>query len=158
LFGGFILIFITGGFWLYARKTERLAYEQIVTSCRLLMIQIVDRVLATVCRGEPQNPAELAHPDDPKTATGPDEIRIGWERHWKSGQDYRYFIFRPNAKKAENKPDAESIGRLEEFKSNRSLQEDNHLLLDSGKNYYYGAVRASKTCVSCHRKFDPELA
>jgi signal transduction histidine kinase len=50
LFGAFILVLITGSFWLYARQTEHLAYEQITNSCRLLVIQIVDRKLATVCR------------------------------------------------------------------------------------------------------------
>src|SRR4051812_29640129 len=120
LFGGFILLLITSSFWLYARKTEHLAYEQIVTSCRLLMIQIVDRELATVCRGEPRAGAE-AHADDSKTATALDEFRVNWEKHWpESSRDYRKSIFRPNAKKAENQPDAESIGRLEEFKNNRS--------------------------------------
>ena len=41
LFGGFILVLITGSFWLYARQTESLAYEQITTACRLLAVQIV---------------------------------------------------------------------------------------------------------------------
>ena len=31
LFGGLILILITSSFWLYARKTEHLAYDQIIT-------------------------------------------------------------------------------------------------------------------------------
>src|SRR5436305_11956221 len=50
LFGAFILLLITGSFWLYARQTEHLAYAQIETTCRLLVIQIVDRDLATTCR------------------------------------------------------------------------------------------------------------
>ncbi len=53
LFGAFILLLITGSFWLYARQTEHLAYEQIVTTCRLLVIQIIDRDLATTCRPVP---------------------------------------------------------------------------------------------------------
>src|SRR5438270_13769296 len=50
LFGGFILLLITGSFWFYLRQTEHLAYDQIVTSCRLLMIQIVDEKITTKCR------------------------------------------------------------------------------------------------------------
>src|SRR5881392_1198436 len=50
LFGGFILLLITGSFWLYARQTEHLAYDQIITACRLIVVQIVDQQLATGCR------------------------------------------------------------------------------------------------------------
>src|SRR5947209_13567900 len=50
LFGAFILLLITSSFWLYARQTEHLAADQIVTTCRLLVVQIVDRQLATGCR------------------------------------------------------------------------------------------------------------
>src|SRR3954453_11542085 len=50
LFGAFILLLITASFWLYARQMEHLAYEQIVNTSRLLLVQIVDRDLATVCR------------------------------------------------------------------------------------------------------------
>ena len=50
LFGAFILLLITGSFWFYARQTEDVAYAQIVTTCRLLVNQIIDHDLATVCR------------------------------------------------------------------------------------------------------------
>ena len=39
LFGAFILLLITGSFWLFARKAETLAYQQIPAACRLLMVQ-----------------------------------------------------------------------------------------------------------------------
>src|SRR5215471_11056822 len=53
LFGAFILLLITGSFWLYARQTEHLAHDQIRTTCRLLVIQIMDRKLASKCRPLP---------------------------------------------------------------------------------------------------------
>src|SRR5437764_626826 len=37
LFGAAILILITLSFWLYARQTEDLAYDQAVNSCRLVV-------------------------------------------------------------------------------------------------------------------------
>src|SRR5438874_3172 len=37
LFGAAILVLITLSFWLYAYQTELLAYDQAVTSCRLLV-------------------------------------------------------------------------------------------------------------------------
>ena len=43
LFGGFILLLITSSFYLYARQTEGLAYEQMDNMCRLLIPSIVMR-------------------------------------------------------------------------------------------------------------------
>src|SRR3954468_2978338 len=60
LFGAFILLLISGSFWLYARQTEHLAYDQITTTGRLLVIQIMDRKMAAVCRPVPGPPASLA--------------------------------------------------------------------------------------------------
>src|SRR3954471_16077163 len=96
LFGAFILLLITSSFWLYARQTEHLAYDQITTTCRLLVVQIVDRQLATSCRpvGSPTVPprkkpplhepaaAEGARPrsDSQATAQALDEFRSNWEK------------------------------------------------------------------------------
>src|SRR4051794_12017913 len=55
LFGGFILLLITASFWLYARQTEYLAYDQIPPTCRLLVNQIVARQIATSCRQRGQD-------------------------------------------------------------------------------------------------------
>ena len=41
LFGGFILVLMTGSFWLYARQTEHLAHDQLKTTCRVLVVQVV---------------------------------------------------------------------------------------------------------------------
>ena len=54
LFGGFILLLITGSFWLYASKTEPLAYAQLPTTCRLLVNHIVAYQIATGCRPRDQ--------------------------------------------------------------------------------------------------------
>ena len=61
LFGAFILLLITGSFWFYARQTEDVAYDQIVTTCRLLMIQIVD---ANAGHQMPQREAAGNRPDE----------------------------------------------------------------------------------------------
>src|SRR6266699_3134866 len=54
LFGGFIFLLITGSFWLYAHETEHLAYEQLPTTCRLLVNDIVACQIATACRPRDQ--------------------------------------------------------------------------------------------------------
>src|SRR5947208_12076375 len=71
LFGGFILLLITVSFWLYARQTENLAYDQLPTTCKLLVNHIVARQIATKCRP----PVELV-----KDAL--DEFRGQWEKPW----------------------------------------------------------------------------
>src|SRR3954451_9460169 len=64
LFGAFILLLITSSFWLYARQTEHLAYDQITTTCRLLVNQIVDRQIATNCRTPSGPGARPPRPSD----------------------------------------------------------------------------------------------
>jgi signal transduction histidine kinase len=162
LLGGFILVLITGSFWLYARQTEHLAYEQIVTTCRLLMIQIVDEKLATKCRigdWRPDRDRTRAGPDDQKIAAALDEFSAKWQEHWPEylKKYYKVYTFRPNAVRKINEPnDGLSIERLKEFQANRGLEEDNYLFLDQPRklNYYFGAVRATKTCIACHEHAD----
>src|SRR5438128_2715298 len=98
LFGGFILLLITGSFWLYAKQTEHLAYDQLTTTGRLLVNQIVDRQIATVCRAKEQPTSE-----DQKALL--DEFRNQWESHWPEAlRDYSYQIVQPKSPKAEYHP------------------------------------------------------
>src|SRR3989441_779484 len=64
LFGAFILLLITGSFWLYGHQTEDLAYEQITTTCRLLVNPIVQRKHAEDDHAAPKpRAAELTEGD-----------------------------------------------------------------------------------------------
>src|SRR3954468_18165531 len=86
LFGGFILLLITGSFWLYARQTENLAYDQLTTTCRLLVNHIVARQIATVCRPREEKA-------DAQGIRAMDEFRARWEKPWpRSLQEYK-FVF-----------------------------------------------------------------
>src|SRR5258708_5340539 len=80
LFGGFILLLISGSFWLYARQTEHLAYDQLKTTCRLLVVQTVDRQLATGCR--PVGEKGHVAPDQNQRAAAMAEFRSKWEENW----------------------------------------------------------------------------
>jgi signal transduction histidine kinase len=155
LFGAFILLMITGSFWLYARRTEHLAYDQIETSCRLLVVQIVDRTLATLCRQEPAEPrgAEArAKARGDEGAKLLDEFRKNWEEHWPQAlKQYQYEIHSAEPR-PDRQPDHVTMERLKEFKDDPSKHEENQLMVSHGKNYYYAAVRASKSCLGCHQK------
>src|SRR5437764_11669211 len=77
LFGAFILLLLTSSYWLYAWQTEQLAYDQLTTTCRLLVVQIVDRQLATGCR--PLTPSVQPPDEDKKTTEKAlDEFRQNW--------------------------------------------------------------------------------
>src|SRR5262249_12897690 len=146
LFGAFILLLITGSFWLYARQTEHLAYDQITTTCRLLVVQIIDRQLATGCRpvGKDGKAARRRSEDEEQKRTAQllDEFRKKWEKSWPVAlQDYRFWTIKAGPS-PDKLPDHASLQRLTEFQEDPHKQEDNQLLLSQKLNYYYGAVRA----------------
>jgi two-component system, NarL family, sensor histidine kinase BarA len=174
LFGAFILLLLTASFSLYAWQTEHLAYDSMSTTCRLLVLQIVDRQLATGCRpiddkGVPVRP-RADEPGQKQTEKALDEFCREWEERWPTGQrtlsgqtaraglGYEYSLFKANYNSSNRlPPDSASRERIEEFRRDSSRHEDNQLLLSQGKNFYYGAVRASETCLSCHQKMQPDL-
>jgi signal transduction histidine kinase len=153
LFGAFILLLISGSFWMYGWNTQNLAYDQIKTTCRFLVGQIVDEQVATRCL-----PSGKA-PEPPKdTAAALAEFRQERREHWPElYKDYRKQILKPNATRQEDMPDHETLERLREFEADPSKQEDNQRLQTRKVNFYYGAVRASKSCLGCHRQSNPAL-
>ncbi|HZY87629.1 MAG TPA: hypothetical protein VFE78_22510, partial [Gemmataceae bacterium] len=116
LFGAFILLLITASFWLYARQTEHLAYDQIRTACRLLVSQIMDVQLATGCH--PVGPdlgveEEERKKDEDKNrmAAALDEFRAKWESHWPATalKDYTIWTLKLNAKRQEQMASPEDV-------------------------------------------------
>jgi len=198
LFGGFILVLISGSFFLYAHQTDTLVDKQIETTCRLLLMQIVDRDLATVCRpvgttrgsglaatavaqlGSAPDAAALfssaalalevprpsAKPSDPdedpkRTAKALDEFRAQWEKNWPEAlREYRYQALRPDATRSENKPtDSLSAERLKAFQADPTLRDDRPTHSGQSRSVqYFGAIRATPTCLSCHQQLTPDLA
>src|SRR5438105_15075366 len=89
LFGGFILLLLTASFWLYARQTEYLAYEQIPTMSRLLFSQIVERQIATTCR-QPEQPLDV------QRSRSLDEFRDRSVQNWPQQlQKAEFKVFKP---------------------------------------------------------------
>jgi signal transduction histidine kinase len=157
LFGGFTVLLIAGSFLLYARLTERLAYEQInTTTCRLLLLQIVDQRLAMHCRTPTRKPPQPA--DDQKRLAGAlDEFRQEWEKGWPEGMsEYEYTLIRAFGNRPGQVPDPTSLQKLKEFRDDPARQDDSQVL-SHGRTVYYGAVRAAKGCLGCHRQIDPDL-
>ncbi len=182
LLGGFILLLISGSFWLYARQTENLAYDQTESLCRLLVQDLVNEKLATICgvqsaasSGSANSPSQ--NPGPPKTPVGQPpsapatsaesqavekllaEYGRTWQQTWpKALRESRITIFRPGSNIPEKMPDDSlSRERMKEFLADPNRKEDNRLMLSRSINQYYGAVRASAGCVNCHQASQPGL-
>src|SRR6516165_12775597 len=82
LLGAGVLVLMTGSFWVYARQTEDLAYEQLETTGRNLLSPIVARLHV---KGE-----QLTVVDEFQTVT---------EKHWPAQlQGYNYRKIKPFSK------------------------------------------------------------
>jgi two-component system sensor histidine kinase BarA len=158
LFGTFSILLITGSFYLYARQTEHLAYEQINTACRLLVGQLVDQQLATGCRrivdGKPTpRPADEVGPAARK------EFHDEWEKPWPAPlRDYLVVWLKPGPGRPGQVLDQVSQAKVKLFQDDPEKREDHQLQLSQEKNFYYGAVRATASCLGCHQKLNPILA
>ncbi|MFM7151855.1 MAG: histidine kinase dimerization/phospho-acceptor domain-containing protein, partial [Gemmataceae bacterium] len=159
LFGAFILLLITGSFWLYARQTEHLAYDQLVTACRLLVVQIVEQQLTTGCK-EPNRGADRDKSDQQKKmAQAIQDFRLEWEERWpKALRSYQFALIKANSSRPEDIPDPISQQKVREFREKKDKPEDYQLRLSQGKHLYFAAVRAGTHCLGCHRQLQPELA
>src|SRR5438067_947049 len=115
LFGAFILLLLTSSYWLYAWQTEQLAYDQLTTTCRLLVVQIMDRQLATACR--PLAASDRPPEQDKKiTETALDEFRKNWGQGLPGGlDDYRVSRITRDTKPEQMPSDNYTLQRFNEF-------------------------------------------
>ena len=171
LFGAVILLLITGSFWLYAWQTEHLAYDQLTTTCRLLVIQIMDRQLRPAVTPDADSDwmqhdglltsakdrCDAALEKDIDAAAGLstriavaektlDEFRKNCQ-HLRQHRRCKPKVTRAPAGQTATKRDL-----LKEFQSDDDKLDDNRLLLSDERIYYYAAIRASESCLDCHRK------
>jgi signal transduction histidine kinase len=133
--GGGVLILISASFWLYAWQTERLAFQQTLTTGRLLIDPLVAK----------------RHMDAGLRAEAMKEFQDGWESHWpEEMKSYQYRLLKPEARNAINKPNAEELTILRVLLENPEQQEVTRLSGDKEVFHYYGAIRVSPSCVGCH--------
>ncbi|MFN4257847.1 MAG: ATP-binding protein [Gemmataceae bacterium] len=143
LFGAGILLLITVSFWLYARQTEHLAYAQTKTTGRLLVNGIV----------------AVQHVEEKQRQQALEEFQQQWETHWPDAMRmYKYRILKSNATKPEYQPDADERRLIKEFEEDSEKHEEQRDLPSHGTFHYYGAIRASKRCLSCHQRTEAERA
>jgi signal transduction histidine kinase len=137
LLGAGILLLMALAFWGYARQTESLAYDQLVTSGRLLVPQIV--------AGE-----HLA-----KDRRAPiDNFQQQWERTLSDpSNDFQYKGYRVlklDARQPENKPEGDEVAVVSRLAANPGATEEYVNQSTQGIFQYYGVVRAQQSCIQCH--------
>jgi signal transduction histidine kinase len=134
LLGAGVLILMTGSFWVYARQTEDLAKEQLVTTGRALLSPIVARFHV---KGDYLDAV--------------DEFQRMTEAHWPDAlKGYNYRLIKPNTKEPENKPSSDDLNVLLKIQSDPQKNEESRLAPKDNAFYYYGAIRAGQSCVKCH--------
>ncbi len=141
LLGGVTVLLITGSFWLYAWQTEHLAYDQTEMTGRLLFAPFVDKL----------------HLVSSERRRAMEQFQRQAEERWPEDQSrYIYKLLKPDAKKPEHKADSDERGILNRFLNDPSKNEETRSLPAQGLFYYYGAVRASESCIQCHRQAGPD--
>jgi signal transduction histidine kinase len=149
LFGAFILMLITGSFWLYAYLTEKLAYEQLATTCRLLVYSTV------ASRHEKE--IDSSAPDSDKNRrliAAMSELRGKWERGNAPPvlDNYKFDFFNPESPTQGSQGDTYVIELMKSFQADKDRNEENKMPESPQKQYlYYRAVRATQSCLVCHK-------
>ena len=136
LLGGGILVLVSCSFWLYARQTENIAYEQVVTSGRLL----VHPFLVTLHLNKDVRPSM-------------EEFNRQWEDNWMTKEnDYHYELLKFDAEDPKNRPAADEIQLMEQFRDDPAKQEEVRSHRGRENIYYYAPIRAQESCVNCHNE------
>ncbi len=150
LFGACLLVLITGSFWLYGRRTEKLVYQQNRVTGSLL----VDHAKLVIHRDEYGN----------KRETDRDDVYYPGMAELLTKQPYEYQVLIPqlpgNVVEEENIPnpnDKFEVELLERFSQPLEdadpdkIEFDEHPHPPPGKYQYYQAIRSKPGCTTvCH--------
>jgi signal transduction histidine kinase len=135
LLGSGVLVLMTGSFWVYARQTEGLAYDQLATTGRALLSHVVAPLHVT---GEGREAIDAFQ--KVAVAKWPDELR-----------DYNYRVIKyPLSADPESKPDPDDMAPLTNFLKDPGRAEYTRAVPAESAFYYYGAIRAGPSCLGCH--------
>jgi signal transduction histidine kinase len=137
LLGAGVLVLMTGSFWVYAKQTEDLAYEQLETTGRALLSPIVARMHV---KGD--------------QLTAVDEFQRLTEENWPATlKGYNYRLIKPDSKDPDTQPTSDDLTALHRIQNDKKNEETRQAPKENAF-YYYGAIRARQSCVDCHR--DPQ--
>ncbi len=179
LLGAGILLLITASFWLYAFQTESLAYNQTTTTCRLLVYPIIAKEhlarlnLRTI--EEWKDLLNKVEKDDPRAEglagkllkenqkqgrqlrQALDDAESSWLEKLDEPVMPQHQLFRKKRSEDPDEPrkqseDPDEQKLLEEFyRTEKPRSEAVRVRPGERVIYYYGAVRAGKSCLACHQ-------
>lgn len=139
LLGSGVILLMSISFYVYARQTEGLAYDQLQNTGQTLVPAVVARAHLT--------PTARDQFDDLQKKTEdavPGKLTA-----------YRYKLIAAYPAKPEYQATSDEIAVLARFQDDPSLAGDKDARDDEKAYIYYGPVRAVKSCLVCHVK--PEL-
>src|SRR5262245_61574556 len=143
LFGAGILLLITLSFWLYAYQTEHIAYDQAVTSCRLLVTPIL------VQHHVPYLRAKMDKLEGKQLQAALTMLNAAMLRE--QGKDYQYHILNQN-----QFDDSFEQNLFKEFLRGDGRVDESRLKPNEQVLLYYAPIRAGKDCLVCHQKLASE--
>lgn len=133
-----ILVLTSASFWLYAWQTEQLAFDQIITSGRLL----VHPSLAELHLRSKEREAMRA-------------FNAEWEQHWLSEENnYHVDVLKINARNPRQKPSGDELSLVERFREDPARREEVRWNREKDKIYFYAPIRARASCLNCHPRPD----
>jgi signal transduction histidine kinase len=145
LLGAGVLVLMTGSFGVYAKQTEDLAYEQLETTGRALLSPAVARMHV---KGEQLEAVN--------------EFQKLAENNWPEAlRGYNYKLLKLDSKNPDHQPTSDDLGAMHRIHSDAKKNEDSRQAPKENAYYYYGALRARQSCVTCHSdplKVGPDLA
>src|SRR5262249_37861834 len=151
LLGAGILVLITGSFWWFAFQTEHLAYNQTLTTGRLLVNSIIAEQHIGIV------PKEHIGEQDWRKAL--DDYQRKLEKDWPEAQvQYERRFIKPKPRISQHEPtDRFDRQFLAEFLEDENKYEASRMGEESRQGtdpdrffYYYRAVRATTDCLKCH--------
>ncbi len=147
LLGGGILLLITGSFWLYAHLTEQLAYNQTIIPARLLVNQVLENIPGHVQDEKHPNPRAR------QWLAAREEFQNKAEETWPEAlSQYRWDILKPKPTKRAEEPEPFERQIIADFLADETKNEEKPSKPVQGNFVYYQAVRATRSCLPCHRE------
>src|SRR5262245_9846145 len=135
LLGAGVLVLMTGSFWVYAKQTEDLAYGQLETTGRALLTPILARL----------------HVKEGEDRDSLDEFQKLTDANWPATlKGYNYNLRKPDTKDPQNQPTSDDLATMYRIQNDTSKNEETRQAPKETAFYYYGAIRASQSCINCH--------
>ncbi len=141
LFGAGIMVLISLSFWLYAYQTEHLAYDQAVTTCRLLVTPILGDYHLPRLPGD-KKVGDAMHKSLSQLESKMLENKVGVEH-------YQYHFLQAN-----KFDDIYERDRWNDFLRDPKRTEDRRLRASEQALLYYAPIRAGKGCIACHNQLN----